>query len=59
MQVYIKNIRKIQVSMALFLFSEIHQGDDLFSVQSRGKQCAFMSLSAVSVFNLEANNVLL
>jgi hypothetical protein len=33
--------------MALFLSSEIHQGDDLFSVQSRGKQCAFMSLSAL------------
>ena len=33
--------------MALFLSSEIHQGDDLFNVQSRGKQCAFMSLSAV------------
>jgi hypothetical protein len=31
----------IQVSMALFLSSKIHQG--LFSVQSRGKQCAFMS----------------
>ena len=39
--------------MALFLFSEIHQGDDLFSVQSRGKQCAFMSLSAV----LTAQNI--
>jgi hypothetical protein len=38
---------KIQVSMALVLSSEIHQGDDLFSVQSRGKQCAFMSLSAI------------
>jgi hypothetical protein len=46
---------KIQVSMALFLSSEIHQGDDLFSVQSRGKQCAFMSLSAV----LTAQNILL
>ena len=33
----------IQVSMALFLSSKIHQGDDLFSVQSRGKQCAFIS----------------
>ena len=32
---------KIQVS------SKIYQGDDLFSVQSRGKQCAFMSLSAL------------
>jgi hypothetical protein len=44
---------KIQVSMALFLSSEIHQGDDLFSVQSRGKQCAFMSLSAI----LTAQNI--
>ena len=44
---------KIQVSMALFLSSEIHQGDDLFGVQSRGKQCAFMSLSAV----LTAQNI--
>ena len=25
----------------------IHQGDELFSVLSRGKQCAFMSLSAI------------
>ena len=39
--------------MALFLSSEIHQGDDLFSVQSRGRQCAFMSLSAV----LTAQNI--
>ena len=43
----------IQVSMALFLSSYIHQGDDLFSVQSRGKQCAFMSLSAL----LTAQNI--
>ena len=42
----LKIFGKIQVSMALFLSCEIHQGDDLFSVQSRGKQCAFMSLSA-------------
>ena len=33
--------------MALFLSATIHQGDELFSAQSRGKQCAFMSLSAV------------
>ena len=39
--------------MALFLSSEIHQGDDLFSVQSRSKQCAFMSLSAL----LTAQNI--
>ncbi len=33
--------------MAIFLPSNIHQGDERFSVQSRRKQCAFMSLSAV------------
>ena len=33
--------------MALFLSINIHQGDELFSVLSRGKQCAFMSLSAI------------
>ena len=38
---------KIQVSMALFLSSKIYQGDDLFSVKFRGKQCAFVSLSAL------------
>ena len=43
----------IQVSMALFLCSYIHQGDYLFSVQSRGKHCAFMSLSAL----LTAQNI--
>ena len=38
--------------MALFLSANIHQGDDLFSICSRGKQCAFMSLSALlSAFN--------
>jgi hypothetical protein len=39
-----KILGKIQVSMALFLSSYIHQGDDLFSVQSGGKQCAFYQL---------------
>jgi hypothetical protein len=43
----------IQVSMGLFSSSYIHQGNDLFSVQSRGKQCAFMSLSAL----LTAQNI--
>ena len=33
--------------MEFFLSSDIHQGDELFSVQSRGKQCAFISLSAI------------
>ena len=36
--------------MALFLSS---YGDELFSVQSRGKQCVFMSLSAL----LTAQNI--
>ena len=48
-----KILGKIQVSMALFLSSYIHQGDDIFSVQSRCKQCAFMSLSAL----LTAQNI--
>ncbi len=33
--------------MELFLSANVHQGDELFSIQSRGKQCAFMSLSAI------------
>ena len=33
--------------MALFLSTDIHQGDELLSVHSRGKQCAFMTLSAL------------
>ncbi len=37
-----------------FIFSaDIHQGDERFSVHSRGKQCAFMSLSAL----LTARNI--
>jgi hypothetical protein len=40
--------RKIQVSYgSIFLSSKIHQGNELPSVQSRGKQSAFISLSAV------------
>ena len=39
--------------MEFFLSSDIHQGDELFSLQSRGKQCAFMSLSAI----LTAQNI--
>ena len=42
-----ENIQKNQLGMGLFLSAYIHQGDDLFSAQSRGKQCAFMSLSAI------------
>ncbi len=33
--------------MDFFLSADIHQGDEPFSVHSRGKQCAFMSLSAL------------
>ena len=33
--------------MELFLSANVHQGDELFSIQSRGKQCAFMSLCAI------------
>ena len=33
--------------MALFLCATMHQGDERFNVQTRGKQCAFMSLAAV------------
>ena len=39
--------------MSLFLSANIHQGDELFSVHSRGKQCAFMGLSAL----LTARNI--
>ncbi len=39
--------------MALFFSADIHQGDQRFSVHSRGKQCAFMSLSAL----LTARNI--
>jgi hypothetical protein len=35
--------------MALFLSANIHQGDELFDVHSRGKQCAFISLSALVI----------
>ena len=39
--------------MALFACGSIHQGHERFSGQSRGKQCAFMSLSAL----LTARNI--
>ena len=39
--------------MPLFLSANLHQGDERFSVRSRGKQCAFISLSAV----LTAQNI--
>ncbi len=37
--------------MALFLSTDIHQGDERFSILSRGNQCAFMSLLVVLSFN--------
>ncbi len=39
--------------MPLFLSASVHQGDERFSVRYRGKQCAFMSLSAI----LTAQNI--
>jgi hypothetical protein len=39
--------------MALFLSSNIHKGDDLFSFHSRGKQCAIITLLAI----LTAQNI--
>ena len=39
-------LKKTQVSRELFLSANVHQGDELFSIQSRGKQCAFIILSA-------------
>ena len=33
--------------MELLLSANVHQGDEVFSIQSRGKQCSFMSLSAI------------
>ncbi len=48
MQETIKNIEIKSGKCAFIHSATIHQGDELFSVeQSRGKQCAFMSLSAV------------
>jgi hypothetical protein len=47
--------RRNQVSLALFLSADIHQGDEVFSVHSirASMQCAFMSLSAL----LTARNI--
>ncbi len=55
MQETIENI-EIKSGKCGFIHSAtIHQGDELFSVeQSRGKQCAFMSLSAVLTVVLTA-----
>ncbi len=41
------------VSVALFPSVDIHQGGERFSVHSKGKQCAFMSLFAL----LTARNI--
>ena len=52
-----KTVRKLKGKyyyMAnLHIAGTFHQGDERFSVQSRGKQCAFMTLSAV----LTAQNI--
>ena len=48
MQETIENIEKKSGKYGFIYSATIHQGDELFSVeQSRGKQCAFMSFSAV------------
>ena len=43
--------RKVQVmtrvSMTLFVSANTHQGAECFNTESRGKQCAFMSLSVI------------
>ncbi len=36
-----------QMDMALFLSADFHQGNEIFNVHSRGKQYAFMALSAL------------
>ena len=36
-----------KVSMTLFVSANTYQGVECFNTQSRGKQCAFMSLSAI------------
>ncbi len=41
------------MDMALFLSADFHQGNEIFNVHSRGKQCAFMALSAL----LTARNI--
>ena len=44
-----------RMDMALFLSADFHQGNEIFNVHSRGKQCAFMALSVL----LTARNILL
>ncbi len=41
------------MDMALFLSADFHQGNEIFNVHSRGKQCAFMAFSAL----LTARNI--
>ena len=36
-----------RMDMALFLSADFHQGNEIFNVHSRGKQCAFMALSVL------------
>ena len=42
----------IMLNVTLFTRGIIHQGDSRFSNISRGRQCAFMSLSALLCANL-------
>ena len=60
MQETIENI-EIKLGKCGFIHSAtIHQGDELFSVeQSRGKQCAFMSLSAVLTAQQPTNRLVM
>ena len=44
-----------QMGMALFLSPDFHQGNEIFNVHSKGKQCAFMALLVL----LTARNILL
>ena len=58
--IYCKRIIKkrtffFRMDMALFLSADFHQGNEIFNVHSRGKQCAFMALSVL----LTARNILL
>ena len=50
---YTNTSRRNQVSMASFLCANIHQGDELFDVYCRGKQCALINISAL----LTARNI--
>ena len=48
--------RRNQVSMALFLCANIHQGDKLFSVHSGGKQSLFKNSLIIHEENTKKNH---